>query len=115
LQRNPARELPLDIPTRISCFVSQTSNALAQLPPRRRIADHENLWIFLSFRHNIFVSETLFPTSRAARGIMAKLKGKAAIVRKASKSIGAGNAKAIAFWGACWMIGLAVPAPCGGR
>lgn len=47
--------------------------------------------------------------------IMAKLKGKAAIVRKASKSIGAGNAKAIAFWGACWMIGLAAPAPCGGR
>ena len=47
--------------------------------------------------------------------IMAKLKDKAAVVRKASKSIGAANAKALAFWGACWMIGLAVPVPCGGR
>ena len=47
--------------------------------------------------------------------IMAKLKGKAAVVTKASKGIGAANAKALAFWGACWMIGLAVPAPCGGR
>jgi NAD(P)-dependent dehydrogenase (short-subunit alcohol dehydrogenase family) len=46
---------------------------------------------------------------------MAKLKGKAAVVTKASKGIGAANAKALAFWSACWMIGLAVPSPCGGR
>jgi 4Fe-4S ferredoxin len=68
--------------------------------PQPRIADHGNLWLFLSFRHNIFVSETLFPTSRAAREDHGKVEGQAAIVRKASKSIGAGNAKAIAFWGA---------------
>jgi len=47
--------------------------------------------------------------------IMAKLKGKAAVVTKASKGIGTANAKALAFWGACWMIGLAVPSPCGSR
>jgi hypothetical protein len=47
--------------------------------------------------------------------IMAKMNGKAAVVTTASKGNGAGNAKALAFWGACWMIGLAVPSPCGGR
>jgi hypothetical protein len=47
--------------------------------------------------------------------IMAKLKGKAAVITGASKTVGAGNAKALAFWGACWMIGLAVPVTCGDR
>jgi len=47
--------------------------------------------------------------------IMAKLKGKAAAVTGAPKDFGAGNAKALAFWGACWMIGLAIPVACGGR
>jgi hypothetical protein len=47
--------------------------------------------------------------------IMAKLKGNAAVITGASKSIGAANARALAFWGACWMIGLAVPVTCGGR
>jgi hypothetical protein len=47
--------------------------------------------------------------------IMAKLKNKTTVVTKASKDIGAANAKALAFWGACWVIGLAVPSPCGDR
>jgi NADP-dependent 3-hydroxy acid dehydrogenase YdfG len=46
---------------------------------------------------------------------MAKVKGKAAVVTGASKGIGAANEKALAFWGACWMIGLAVPVAGGGR
>ena len=103
----------------------QASNALAQLLPQRRIPDYEGLRLFLSFRHNIFVSETLLPTVRWGTSlqveqseegtIMAKLKRKAAAVTKASKGIGASNAKALAFWGACWMIGFAVPSPCGRR
>jgi TPP-dependent pyruvate/acetoin dehydrogenase alpha subunit len=47
--------------------------------------------------------------------IMAKLTGKVAVVSGGSKGVGAANAKALAFWGACWMIGLAVPVACGGR
>jgi 3-oxoacyl-[acyl-carrier protein] reductase len=46
---------------------------------------------------------------------MAKLTGKVAVVSGGSKGVGAANAKALAFWGACWMIGLAVPVACGGR
>jgi hypothetical protein len=80
---------------------------------------------FLLFGHNIFASETLLPTGRAGRDytlsnqkkgrIMAKLKGNAAVIAKSSKRAEAANAKALALWGACWMIGLAAPAPCGGR
>ena len=58
----------------------------------------------------------IYKSSNQKKGrIMAKLKGKVAVVTKASKGIGAANAKALAFWGACWMIGLAVPVTCGDR
>jgi hypothetical protein len=38
--------------------------------------------------------------------IMASLKGKAADATRGLKSIGVADAKAPAFWGACWMIKL---------